>query len=118
MVACLVIPTIVENVEFVEEGAGEKHNWTKKSIFWEFSYWKINLLCQNLDVMHIKKIFFDNIFNTVMDVKGKTKDNVKARMDLLEHYQRPELELCCTYICPNFSLYLIHFSWYVHVKCR
>jgi len=68
--------------------------------------------------MHIEKNFFDNIFNTVMDVKGKTKDNVKARMDLLEHYQGPELELCCTYISPNFSLYLIHFSWCFHVKCR
>jgi len=28
-----------------------------------------------------------------MDVKRKTKDNVKARMDLLEHCKRLELEL-------------------------
>jgi len=34
--------------------------------------------------MHIEKNFFHNIFNAVMDVKGKTKDNVKAIMDLLE----------------------------------
>ena len=32
--------------------------------------------------MHIKKNFFDNIFNTVMIASGKTKDNDKARMDL------------------------------------
>jgi len=31
--------------------------------------------------MHIKKNMFENIFNTVMDVKGKTKDNIKARLD-------------------------------------
>ena len=28
-----------------------------------------------------------------MDVKGKTKNNVKARLDLAGHYRRPELEL-------------------------
>jgi hypothetical protein len=25
---------------------------------------------------------FENIFNTVMDVKGKTKDNIKAKLDI------------------------------------
>jgi len=32
--------------------------------------------------MHIEKNFFENIFNTVMNVMGKTKDNEKARRDL------------------------------------
>jgi len=41
----------------------------------------------------LTNFFFDNVFNTVMDVKGKTKDNVKARLDLAEHCRRPELEL-------------------------
>ena len=36
---------------------------------------------------------FDNVFNTVMNVKGKTKDNPKARMDLKLICKRPELEL-------------------------
>jgi hypothetical protein len=31
--------------------------------------------------MHIKKNMFEEIFNTVMGVKGKTKDNMKARID-------------------------------------
>ncbi|KAK6779894.1 hypothetical protein RDI58_022078 [Solanum bulbocastanum] len=43
--------------------------------------------------MHIEKNYFDNLFNTVMDVIGKTKDNVKARLDLPEHCRRPELDL-------------------------
>jgi len=29
-----------------------------------------------------KKNMFENIFNMIMDVKGKTKDNIKARMDI------------------------------------
>nr|GFA67370.1 hypothetical protein [Tanacetum cinerariifolium] len=62
-------------------GFGVCHNWTKKSIFWDLPYWKTNLIRHNLDVMHVEKNVFDNIFNTVMDDKDKTKDNVKARQD-------------------------------------
>jgi len=54
-------------------GFGLTYNWVKQSIFWELSYWKINLFCHNFHVMHIEKNMFENIFNTVMDVKEKTK---------------------------------------------
>ncbi|PKU68934.1 hypothetical protein MA16_Dca002202 [Dendrobium catenatum] len=43
--------------------------------------------------MHIEKNFMDNIFNTIMDVKGKTKDNVKVRMNIKEFCRRKNLEL-------------------------
>jgi len=43
--------------------------------------------------MHIKKNMFENIFNTVMDVKGKIKDNIKARLDLALFYNRKNMEL-------------------------
>ena len=42
--------------------------------------------------MHIEKNVFENIFNTVMNVDGKTKHNVKSREDLKEFCCRPELE--------------------------
>jgi hypothetical protein len=32
--------------------------------------------------MHIEKNVFENIFNMIIDVKGKTKDNIKARMNI------------------------------------
>ena len=32
--------------------------------------------------MHIEKNVFDNVINTVMDVAGKTKDNLNARKDM------------------------------------
>ena len=41
---------------------------------------------------------FDNVLKTIMDVKNKTKDNVKARMDLKEYYRWRDLEL---YELPN-----------------
>nr|XP_016499612.1 PREDICTED: uncharacterized protein LOC107818152 [Nicotiana tabacum] len=74
-------------------GYGVTHNWTKQSIFWELPYWKHYLLRYNLYVMHIEKNFFDNLFNTVMDVNNKTKDNLKAKMDLKEYCRRSELYL-------------------------
>ncbi|PKU84418.1 hypothetical protein MA16_Dca002931 [Dendrobium catenatum] len=38
--------------------------------------------------MYIKKNVFDNIFNTVMYIKNKSKDNIKARMELKEICRR------------------------------
>ena len=63
-------------------GFGVKHNWVKKSIFWELPYWHTNLIRHNLDVMHIEKNIFDNIFYTVMDCPNRSKDNLKARLDI------------------------------------
>ena len=36
---------------------------------------------------------FENLFHTVMDTKGKTKDNAQARMDVKEYCRRPDDEL-------------------------
>jgi hypothetical protein len=52
-----------------------------------------NLLCHKLDVMHIEKNVFENIFNTIMDVKGKTKNNIKARLDIALFCNRKNMEL-------------------------
>ena len=88
-----MIPKVTERWPIKLNGYGKEHNWIKQSIFWELPYWKTNLIRHNLDVMHIEKNVFDNIFNTVMDIKGKTKDNVKARMDLREYCKRKDLEI-------------------------
>ena len=49
----------------------------------------------NLDVMHIEKNVFENIFNTVMDVKGKTKGSIKARLYLALFCNHKNMELVC-----------------------
>ena len=49
------------------------------------------MIRHNLDVMHIEKNSFDNIFNTLMSVPGKTKDHLKARQDLAKLGIRSEL---------------------------
>jgi hypothetical protein len=47
----------------------------------------------NLDVMHIDKNVMDNIFGTILDIKGKMKDNLEAQKDLFEMGLRPTLHL-------------------------
>jgi hypothetical protein len=43
--------------------------------------------------MYIEKNMFENTFNTMMNVKEKTKDNIKARMNipLLCHHKNMDL---------------------------
>jgi hypothetical protein len=43
--------------------------------------------------MHIEKNVFENIFSTVIDVKGKTKDNIKARLDIALYSNCKNMEL-------------------------
>ncbi|XP_047333830.1 uncharacterized protein LOC124937589 isoform X1 [Impatiens glandulifera] len=74
-------------------GFGDYHKWTKRSIFWELPYWGKLLIRHNLDFMHIEKNVFENIINTVMNVKGKTKDNLNARKDMFLVCNRPELHV-------------------------
>ena len=66
--------------------------WRKHSIFWDLPYWRSNLIRHNLDVMHIEKNVFDNVFNTVLNVDGKTKDTFKSRQELNDYCQRPQLK--------------------------
>ncbi|XP_019051541.1 PREDICTED: uncharacterized protein LOC104587313 [Nelumbo nucifera] len=65
--------------------------WKKRSIFILLPYWQHNLCRHNLDVMHIEKNICDNLIGTLLNLDGKTKDNVKARLDLRVMRIRPEL---------------------------
>ncbi|XP_020963575.1 uncharacterized protein LOC110265122 [Arachis ipaensis] len=65
--------------------------WTKKSIFFELPYWSTNLLRHNLDVMHIEKNICENIVGTLLNLEGKSKDHLKARLDLVDMEIRHEL---------------------------
>ncbi|XP_026380826.1 uncharacterized protein LOC113275507 [Papaver somniferum] len=68
-------------------------NWVKKSIFYELPYWKDHLIRHKLDVMHIEKNICDNIVGTLMNIEGKTKDTMKARLDLEDMNIKKELHL-------------------------
>ncbi|GJW51079.1 uncharacterized protein Tco_0092430 [Tanacetum coccineum] len=91
------LPTVYEGEPYRPknkkiDGFGQTHNWVKRSIFWELPYWHTLLIRHNLDLMHIEKNFFENLFQTIMG-SLKTKDNVKARKDVEVHCDRPELHM-------------------------
>ena len=83
-----------ENGQEVNDEICKVHDcgWRKRSLFWDLPYWKDLMVRHNLDVMHIEKNVFENVFNTVLDVQGKTKDNAKAREDIAIYCSRRELE--------------------------
>lgn len=71
----------------------EELNWTKRSIFFKLPYWSTLRLRHNLDVMHIEKNIADNILFTLMNIPGKTKDNINSRRDLELLGYKKELHL-------------------------
>ncbi|XP_042958047.1 uncharacterized protein LOC122293557 [Carya illinoinensis] len=71
----------------------EELNWTKSSIFFKLPYWVTLRLRHNLNVMHIEKNVFDNILCTLMNMPGKSKDNINSRRDLEIFGFRKELHL-------------------------
>lgn len=68
-------------------------NWTKKSIFFEMEYWSKLKIRHNLDVMHIEKNICDSVVGTLLSIAGKTKDTVKARLDLQDMGIRDDLHI-------------------------
>ena len=46
-----------------------------------------------IDVMHTEKNWGEALFGTVIDISDKTKDNVKARVDLAMLCDRPIYEM-------------------------
>ncbi|XP_073098878.1 uncharacterized protein [Elaeis guineensis] len=73
--------------------SAEELNWTKKSILFELPYWCKLRLRHSLDVIHIEKNICDNILGTLLNLEGKTKDTIKARLDLEDTKIRKELHL-------------------------
>ncbi|XP_073131634.1 uncharacterized protein [Henckelia pumila] len=66
--------------------------WKKKSIFFELEYWKHLYVRHVLDVMHIEKNVCESLIGTLLDIPGKSKDGVAARLDLVEMNLRIDLE--------------------------
>ncbi|XP_068307400.1 uncharacterized protein [Pyrus communis] len=66
-------------------------NWTHNTKLFERPYWSKLKLRHNIDVMHVEKNVFDTLVETILDIKGKTKDTIKAQIDLEKMGIRPGL---------------------------
>ncbi|XP_075473291.1 uncharacterized protein LOC142504292 [Primulina tabacum] len=69
----------------------EKSCLKKKYIFFELEYWKHLHVRHVLDVMHIEKNVCESLIGTLLDIPGKTKDGVAARLYLMEMNLRTDL---------------------------
>jgi hypothetical protein len=72
---------------------GEQHMWTHKSGLTRLPYYDDLLLPHNIDVIHTEKNVVEALSATIMDIPDKSKDNVKARVDLAELCDRPNPEM-------------------------
>jgi hypothetical protein len=87
------IDGLVANPEGGFVGYGEQHMWTHKSGLTRLPYYDDLLLPHNIDVMHTEKNVAEALWATIMEIPDKSKDNVKARVDLAELCDRPNQEM-------------------------
>ncbi|KAI5350203.1 hypothetical protein L3X38_003094 [Prunus dulcis] len=84
---------------------GDRVCWKKKSIFFDLEYWKYLPVRHALDVMHIEKNVCDSIIGTLLEIPGKNKDGIAARLDLLNMGVKidlqPEYGERCTRLPPG-----------------
>lgn len=66
-------------------GYEEPYSWLRRSIFWDLPCWSKLLIRHNLDVMHIEKNVFEQVINTIMNMRGKSKDDINSRNNLVMH---------------------------------
>ncbi|XP_057250051.1 uncharacterized protein LOC130591140 [Beta vulgaris subsp. vulgaris] len=80
------------NMEFGKASKGKRkrgeryivHQWKKRSVFFQLPYWRHLLVRHNLDVMHVEKNVCESILGTMLDLPGKNKDSLNARLDLID----------------------------------
>jgi hypothetical protein len=72
---------------------GEQNMWTHKSGLTRLPYYDDMPLSHNIDVMHTEKNVVEALWATIMDIPDKSKDNVKARVDLAALCDRPNQEM-------------------------
>nr|GEU47840.1 hypothetical protein [Tanacetum cinerariifolium] len=68
-----------------------KNIWKKKSRFWKLPYWEHLQVRHSLNVMHIEKNVSESLIGFLLNIKGKTKDGINARKDMVEMGIRDEL---------------------------
>jgi len=71
--------------------ATEINMWKKRSIFFYLPYWSDLYVRHCINVMHVEKNVCDNLIDTLLNIKDKTKDGLKCRQDLVEMDIREQL---------------------------
>src|SRR5512141_93473 len=70
----------------------EKGMWKKKSIFWRLPYWRDLDVRHCIDLMHVEKNVCESLVGLMLNIPGKTKDGLNARLDLQDMNIRSEFQ--------------------------
>ena len=88
----------VKNINVIfgkkQKKSTEKNIWKKRSVFFDlpyWSYWSSLDVRHCIDVMHVEKNVCDSVIGTLLNIKGKTKDGLNARLDLVDMGIREQL---------------------------
>nr|GEV00436.1 hypothetical protein [Tanacetum cinerariifolium] len=65
---------------------------TDEQIYNKLRYWRHNSVPHCIDFMHVEKNVGESLVGTLLNVPGKTKDGMNARLDLAELGIKPELK--------------------------
>ncbi|CAL8167221.1 unnamed protein product [Prunus armeniaca] len=82
----------LENGESVGENDGDRICWKKKSKLFDLEYWKYLPVSHVLDVVYNEKNVCDCIIDTLLEIPGKNKDEIAARLDLLNIGVKTDLQ--------------------------
>ena len=67
-----------------KKDASEKNIMKKRSIFFYLSYWFDLDVRHCIGVMHVEENVCDSFISTLVNIKGKTKDDLKCHQDLVD----------------------------------
>jgi len=71
--------------------SSDSNIWKKRSIFFDLPYWSDLDVRHCIDVMHVEKNVCDSLIGTLLNIKGKTKDDLKCGEDLVDMGIRDQL---------------------------
>lgn len=67
------------------------HIWKKRSIFCVLPYWFKLDVQHYINLLHVAKNMYDSLIGTLLNIKGKTKDDINSRLDMIEMNIRDKL---------------------------
>ncbi|XP_045791196.1 uncharacterized protein LOC123885901 [Trifolium pratense] len=65
-----------------EKKSDVKFSWKKRLVFFDLPYWSSLDVKHCIDVMHVEKNVCDIVIGTFLNIAGKTKDGINARLDM------------------------------------
>ncbi|XP_076889700.1 uncharacterized protein LOC143540559 [Bidens hawaiensis] len=89
----IIKPRGIKESDTTDQGSNGKPYWKKFNIWHrKLRYWRFNSVNHCIDFMHIENNVAESLIGTLLNIPGKTKDGLEARLDLDDMHLRLELQ--------------------------